>query len=51
MNILSISDVIWTHLDWQEDDIPLLQNMLDEVRTQCAELLAVNFKSVDIEDR
>jgi hypothetical protein len=48
MNILIILDVIWTHLDWQEGGSALLQNMLDDSRTQCVELLAVNFRSVDM---
>ena len=47
MNILIILDVIWIHLDWQEGDIALLKNMLDDGRTQCVELLAVNFRSED----
>ena len=48
MNILIILDVIWIHLDWQEGDIAFLKNMLDDGRTQCVELLAVNFRSVDM---
>jgi len=35
-------------VDWQEGDIALLQNMLDDGRTQCVELLGVNFRSVDM---
>ena len=35
-------------MDWQEGNIALLQNMLDDSRTQCVELLAVNFRSTDV---
>jgi hypothetical protein len=48
MNILIILDMIWTHVDWQEGNIALLQNMLNDDWTQCVELLAVNFRSVDM---
>lgn len=35
-------------MDWQEGDITLLQNVLDDGRTQCVELLAVNFRNFDM---